>query len=79
MPYGVVLLWYSTSMSTSLLEHSTLKHSVIRHRKKALLIGIQYYEDAPEGGQIKGPHLDVQNMCQLLLGNPFLHNHVHGL
>ena len=50
-------------------------------QKKALLIGIQYYNstnaqldsedrlvDTPADGQLKGPHVDVQNMRQLLLG-----------
>ena len=61
-------------------------------QKKALLIGIQYYnstnaqldsEDSdsdrlgtPAGEQIKGPHLDVENMRQFLLGKAFCHYHV---
>jgi hypothetical protein len=57
-------------------------------QKKALLIGIQYYNsrnaqldsedrlgDTPAGEQIKGPHFDVENMRQLLLGIAFRHSH----
>ena len=75
------------------LAHSTLTHSDVHLettlspsrpvclQKKALLIGIQYYDspnaqldseeglDTPVDGQIKGPHVDVQNMRQLLLGS----------
>ena len=59
-------------------------------QKKALLIGIQYYSpisaqldgedrlDTPAGGQLKGPHVDVQNMRQLLLGEAFRCYHSHG-
>jgi metacaspase-1 len=64
-------------------------------QKKALLIGIQYYnstngqldgDDRLEsldstpaaGGQLKGPHVDVQNMRQLLLGKAFRHYHSYG-
>jgi hypothetical protein len=43
-------------------------------QKRALLIGIQYYnselDGTPAGEQLKGPHVDVQNMRQLLLGSP---------
>ena len=60
-------------------------------QKRALLIGIQYYNstnaqldsdsesrlDTPEGGQLKGPHVDVQNMRQLLLGKAFRCYHSH--
>lgn len=59
-------------------------------QKKALLIGIQYYDstnaqldgegrliDTPAGEQLKGPHADVQNMRQLLLGKAF-HRYPHG-
>ena len=58
-------------------------------QKKALLIGIQYYNstneqldgkdrlDTPAGEQLKGPHFDVQSMRQLLLGKAFRLYHPH--
>ena len=47
-------------------------------QKKALLIGIQYYIfDTPASGQLKGPHVDVQNMRQLLIGKVFRCYHSH--
>ena len=86
-----------SSLAHSTLTHvlSSVKHSEIHlettlspsgpvcSQKKALLIGIQYYNstnaqldgedrlDTPAGGQLKGPHVDVQNMRQLLLGRTF--------
>ena len=92
------------SLAHSTLTHAlpSLKHSVIYLentlspsgpvclQKKALLIGIQYYnsiiaqldgEDKPPaglGGQLKGPHVDVQNMRQLLLGKAFRRYHSNG-
>jgi hypothetical protein len=59
-------------------------------QKKALLIGIQYYNSTnaqldgedrpgtPAGEQLKGPHFDVQNMRQLLLGKAFCLYHSRG-
>ena len=59
-------------------------------KRKALLIGIQYYNstnaqlddedelDTPADGQLKGPHVDVQNMRQLLLGKAFRRYHSYG-
>lgn len=54
-------------------------------KKKALLIGIQNYDtptaqedgkvDAPVEGQLKGPHVDVRHMRQLLLGKVFHRHH----
>ena len=88
---------------TSPLAHSTPAHSDIHLetilspsgpvclKKKALLIGIQYYYstnaqldygkdtlDTPAGEQLRGPHADVQNMRQLLLGKDFRRYHSHG-
>ena len=48
-------------------------------RKKALLIGIQNYAstdmESSDEGHLKGPHVDVLNMRQLLLGNVFRCHH----
>ena len=57
----------------------------MRLRKKALLIGIQYYNltnaqldgYTRAGDQLKGPHVDVQNMRQLLLGKAFRYYRSH--
>ena len=57
-------------------------------KKKALLIGIQNYNstnaqsdsedrfDTPAEEQLKGPHVDVQNMRRLLLGKAFHQYHL---
>ena len=95
----------SESLAHSTLTHvfPSVKHSDIDPettlsppapvclQKKALLIGVQYYnstnaqldsENGPDtsaGGQLKGPHVDVQNMRQLLLGKAFRCYHSHGI
>ena len=73
------------------LETTLSPSGPVCSQKKALLIGIQYYNstnaqfdgedrlDTPADGQLKGPHIDVQNMRQLLLGSKALHRyHSHG-
>ena len=65
------------------LETTLSPSGPVYFQKKALLIGIQYYNstnsqldgedrlDTRAGEQLKGPHFDVQSMRQLLLGKAF--------